>query len=275
MEDRQGKLQVVVQLALIGLFAGTAQAQDASASGTLTINGAAVALKYAYASAQPAFFDKNGEDIRIRLSDVALSEEAATDDFALIRLARQGAVRVVEVTVDAKGQAMSGAIYAKEFNGMVSLSGMHNFAPKRMERHVIAGRLWMEGDRTFSQVTYGYDATFTAGIPRPLTDEERAAALASPPARLVETYLAVLRAGNLAAFVETLSTSAAADFAGPAGEARFKKLRAEMPADAKPANVTKRPDGSLQISVEGRQNGITIEYLLTVVMEAGAWKIGK
>ena len=48
-----------------------------------------------------------------------------------------------------------------------------------------------------------------------------------------------------------------------------------MPADAKPANVTKRPDGSLQVSVEGQQNGITIEYLLTVVMEAGSWKIGK
>ena len=82
-------------------------------------------------------------------------------------------------------------------------------------------------------------------------------------------------AGQLAAFVETLSKSAAADYTGPAGEARFKKLRAEMPADAKPANVTKRSDGSLQISVEGQQNGITIEYLLTVVMEAGAWKIGK
>ena len=194
MEDRQGKLQVVLQLALIGLLAGAAQAQDASASGTVTINGAAVALKYAYASAQPAFFDKTGEDIRVRLSDVALSEEAATDDFALVRLARQGTVRVVEVTIDAKGQPLSGAIYAKEFNGMVSLSGMHNFAPKQMERKTIAGRLWIEGDRTFANVTYGYDATFTASIPRPPTEEERVAARASPAARVVETYLSALRA---------------------------------------------------------------------------------
>ena len=64
-------------------------------------------------------------------------------------------------------------------------------------------------------------------------------------------------------------------YAGPAGETRFKQLRAEMPADAKPANVTKMPDGRIQVSVEGHQNGIVIEYLLTVVMEAGSWKVDK
>ena len=275
MEDRQGKLQVLFQLALVVLLAGWAHGQDAPVSGTLTINGTAVALKYAYASAQPSFFDKNGEDIRVRLSDIALPEEAATDDFALVRLARQGAIHVVEVTVDAKGEPMTGAIYAKDFNGMVSLSGMHKFTPERMERNTIAGRLWIEGDRTFSKVTFGYDAKFTATIPRPPTEEERAVALASPPARLVETYLSALRGGHFAGFVETLSKSAAEDYAGPAGEARFKKLRGEMPADAKPANVTKLADGRVQVSVEGQQNGITIEYVLTVVMEAGAWKIGK
>jgi hypothetical protein len=275
VESRQGKLQSFLQLALVGLLAGAAHAQDAPASGTLTINGSRVALKYAYASAEPAFFDKNGEDIRIRLSDVELSEEAATDVFAIVRLAREGAARVVEVTIDAKGEPMSGAIYAREFNGMVSLAGMHKFAPTRLERKVVAGRLWIEGLRTFSNVTFGYDATFSAAIPRPPTEEERAAALATPPARLVETYLATLRAGQLAAFMDTLSKNAAADYAGPTGEARFKKLQADMPADAKPATVTKMRDGSVQVSVEGQQNGITIEYLLRVVMEGGSWKIGK
>jgi hypothetical protein len=260
---------------LVGLLAGAAHAQDAPTSGTLTINGSSVALKYAYASAEPAFFDKNGEDIRIRLSDVELRDEAATDVFAIVRLARDGAARVVEVTIDAKGQPMSGAIYAKEFNGMVSLAGMHKFAPTRLERKVVAGRLWIDGLRTFSNVTFGYDATFSAAIPRPPTDEERAAALATPQARLVETYLAALRAGDRSAFVSTLSQSAAADYTGPAGEARFKKLQADMPADAKPANVSKMRDGSVQVSVEGQQNGMVIEYLLTVVMEGGAWKIGK
>lgn len=275
MEDRQRTLQVLLAIALIGLSTAGARAEEARASGTLTINGTAVALKYAYATPQPAFFDKNGEDIRIRLSNVPLPAEATTDDFALVTLARQGAVRVVEVTVDAKGEPMTGAIYASEFNGMVSLAGMHRFAPERMERTTIAGRLWVEGVHSFTDVSYVYDATFSAAIPRPPTAEERAAALASPPARAVEAYLSALRSGQLAAFVGTLSKSAAADYAGPAGVARFEQLRAEMPPDAKPANATKMADGRAQVSVEGLQNGIVIEYLLTVVMEAGTWKIDK
>ena len=274
MEDFKGKLLVYLQVALIGLsIAGARAAQDvARASGTLTINGTAVPLRHASATPQSAFFDKNSEDIRIRLSDVPLP---SGDEFEVIRLARQGGVRVVEVTVDAKGEPMTGAIYAKEFNGMVSLAGMHKFAPERMERTAIAGRLWMEGSRTFMNVTFVYDATFSTPIPRPPTEEERRAALASPEARAVEAYLSALRSGELTTFVATLSKTAAADYAGPAGEARFKRLRAEMPADAKPASVTRPPDGRVQISVEGHQNGIVIEYVLTVVMEAGTWRIDK
>ena len=179
------------------------------------------------------------------------------------------------MTVNAKGEPMTGAIYAAEFNGMVSLAGMHRFAPERMERTTIAGRLWVEGAHNFMNVTYVYDATFSAAIPRPPTAEERAVALASPPARVVEEYLSALRSGQLAAFVGTLSKSAAADYGGPAGEARFKQLRAEMPPDAKPANVTKMDDGRVQVSVEGHQNDTVIEYVLTLVLEAGTWKIGK
>ena len=273
MEGRQRKLLVLVEIALIGLWAAGVRAQEVRASGTLTINGSAVPLTYAYATPQPAFFDKNGEDVRVRLSSVPLAADVRNDDFALLKLARQGAARIVEVTVDAKGQPMTGAIYAREFNGMASLAGMHRFTPTKMDRTSIAGRMWVEAPHTFMKVTYVYDVTFTATIPRPPTAEERAAALASPPARAVEAYLTALRGGQLAAFVATLSKSAAAAYTGPTGESRFKQLRAEMPADAKPANVTTTEDGRTQVSIEGHQNGIVIEYVVTVVMEAGEWKI--
>jgi hypothetical protein len=252
-----------------------ARAQDARASGSLTINGTAVSLEHAYATPQAGFFDDHSEDIRIRLSDVPLPAETTTDEFSLVKLAREGAVRVVEVTVNANGEPMSGAIYAPEFNGLVSLAGMHKFAPQRIDRTTIAGRLWVEGVRDFMNVTYVYDATFSAAIPRPPTPEERAAALISPPARTVETYLSALRSDRLAAFVGTLSKAAAAEYSGAAGQARFKQLRAEMPPDAEPVNLTKLSDERVEISVEGHQDGILIEYVLTVVREAETWKIDK
>jgi hypothetical protein len=275
VEGRQRKVLLVGQVALLALWAAGARAEDGRASGTLTINGTAVALKYAYATPQPAFFDKNGEDVRVRLSDIPLPAAARTDTFELLKLARQGAARIVEVVLDAKGSPLTGAIYAREFNGMVSLAGMHSFTPERMDRKTIAGRLWIDGTRNFMKVSYTYEATFSATIPRPPTDDERAAALASPPARAVEAYLAALREGALPKFVATLSRTAAADYAGPKGDARFRQLRAEMPADARPMNVTKTEDGQTQVSVEGHQNGIVIEYVLNVVVEDGVWKIAK
>ena len=56
-----------------------------------------------YAAARPGFFDKATEDIRVLLSDVALPDSARADVFELIRLAREGKARVVEVLINSEG----------------------------------------------------------------------------------------------------------------------------------------------------------------------------
>lgn len=57
------------------------------------------------------------------LSDVPLSEDARRDVFELIRLGRAGEARVVEVVLDAGQAPISGAIYARACEGMVSAAG--------------------------------------------------------------------------------------------------------------------------------------------------------
>jgi hypothetical protein len=66
---------------------------------------------------------------------------------------------------------------------MVSMAGMHRFEPQRFERGGIAGRLYVKGSHELHGVTFQYDATFEAAIPRPPSAEQQAAELASPPAR--------------------------------------------------------------------------------------------
>lgn len=276
MEGIKRELQVLTAGLLFAIGIGqAAAAQDGTAAGTLTLNGAAVTLTHAYATAQPGILDAKSEDVHVILSSMPLSEEMRADSFGLLRLARDGKAAFVEVIVDARGEALSGAIYAKAFNGMASLSGMHQFQREKLERGLISGRLFMDGSRSFMDVTYHYDARFSAPIPRALTPDELAAALASPPAIAAGRYVEAIRKGDFAAFVATLATAAAAGYSGADGQARFAQLRKEMPPDTRPVMFKTQPDGSVLVSVEGRQNGVAVEYVLKMVEEAGRWKVGK
>jgi hypothetical protein len=72
LEARQGKL-VLGPLTLV-LVAAIPLAATGEASGSLTMNGETVALKYAYATARSGFFEKSAEDAQVLLSDVPRPE---------------------------------------------------------------------------------------------------------------------------------------------------------------------------------------------------------
>jgi hypothetical protein len=221
------------------------ETSDGTASGQLIVNAVTVPLTHAYAVAQPGFFDKSKEDVRVLLSSVPLSKDALDDVFELIKLAREDRGHIVEVVIDASGAPISGAIYTKAFDGMVSASGMHTFTRERFERARIAGRLAVTDPHTFSGVTWRYDATFSAAIPRPPTPEELAAALASPPAKAAAAYVtAAIKRGT-------------------------------MVKDARVTGVEAQADGSVLVTVEGHEGDIVIGYTLQVVRDATTWKVLK
>jgi hypothetical protein len=252
-----------------------AAGQEGSVTGTLTLDGVSVALTHVYASAQPGSFDKSTEDVHVLLSDVALSDAARADVFALIHLARDGKARILEIVIDATGLPIGGSIFAKNFDGHVSAAGMHHFDRERLERTQIAGRLSTDGPETFMGVTWQYDAHFSAPIPRKSTAAERAAALASPPARAAAAHLAALRRADLVGFLPTLSASAAADYRGPDGRDRLTALRADMPRDSRVVDLIAQTDGSVLAVVEGHQAGVVIGHTLKMVLDGGVWKVGK
>src|SRR5207247_524426 len=121
----RGELDHKVLTLLAGALMLQAAGREGTVTGTLTLNGASTPLAHVYASVEPGIFDKAAEDVHILLSDVPLPDDTRADTFAMIHLARDGKARVVEVIVDASGQVISGAIYAKNFDGMVSVTGMH------------------------------------------------------------------------------------------------------------------------------------------------------
>ena len=248
--------------------------QEGTVTGTLSLDGVPVTLKHVYASAQPGFFDKSTEDIRILLSDVALSDSDRADVFALIHLGRDGNAHIIEVVIDADGQPISGSLFAKAFDGQVSASGMHTFTPERFDRTTIAGRLYVDPPRDFMRVRFAYDVHFTAPIPRPPTAAERVAALASPPGRAAQAYVAAALAGDLPGLVRTLTAAAAAPFRARDGAARLKALHEDMPADSAVVALVLQTDGTMLATVEGHRDGLVIGYTLKLVQVAGVWKVG-
>jgi hypothetical protein len=266
---------VLLALAFAALASRPFQAagQAGAVTGSFTVNDVTVPLVHAYAHAEPGFFDKTSEDIHVLLSDTALSDADRADPFALIHLARDGEARMIEVVIDARGEAIAGSLYAKEFDGMVSAAGMHRFTRERLERTVIAGRLAVDGVQEFMRVRWRYEARFSAPIPRPPTPAETAAALEAPAAIVAAAHLAAIRDLRLDAFVATLTSISARDYAGSAGRARLQDVHDDMPADSRVVALVPQADGSVLATVEGHEDGVLVGHTLPLVQEAGAWKV--
>ena len=247
----------------------------ANASGALTLDGVATPLRYAYATAEPGAFDKTTEDIRIVLSDVPIEPAARGDIFALSRLGRRDEAHIVEVTLNAAGDPIAGAIYASAFNGMLSLTGMHRFERERFDHAAVAGVLHTRAAGQMAGVTYEYYATFIADIPRPPTAAQVAASLVSPPGLVAARHLETLKRGDVAAFTSTLTGEHRAHYAGAEGAARFAALRREMPPDARLLLVETTGATTATATVQGRARGIAIEYLLPLVRDPDGWKVSR
>ena len=272
MESRTRKLVKQVAMVLL-LCVSMAHAQSENATGAISVNGRQVALRYAYVSVQPGFFDKNTEDIRVLLTDVPVDAAVRGDVFALSRRARAGELHGVEVVVNAKGEPMSGFLFLEAFDGLVSVAGMHQFEAKALERSLISGRMFTDGPRTFSGITWEYDVTFSADLLRPPTAEELATALKSAPANAATAHLAAIQKG-FEAFVLTLTASSAASYREPGGLDRFNLIRAETPVDSRVVSLVTAPDGSRIATVQAlRRDGVITEFFLKLRQEGSDWRV--
>jgi hypothetical protein len=258
---------------LLLLFMAQAAGREGTVTGSLTLNGHRTALRHVYASAQSGFFDKSTEDIRVLLSDVPLSDQDRSDPFALVHLGRDGKARILEVVLDHDGAPISGAIYAREFDGMVSAAGMHEFTRERFDRSVVAGHLTMATPHTFDHVTFQYDATFSAPIPRPPTAAQVADALASPPGHAASAYLAAVRSGRLPEFLVTLAPAARGAYAGADGAAKLAQLAADMPPDSQVTSLEPQTDGTVLATIDGHDAGVVISYTVRVVRDGDGWRV--
>ncbi|HSY50879.1 MAG TPA: hypothetical protein VLC46_18895 [Thermoanaerobaculia bacterium] len=172
------KIWFVVLLTLSLSSAVISAAASGTVTGQMVVNGKIVKLTHVYASAMPGRSDKKKVEIRVILSDVAISAEDLASSGNRETLATAGKLHAMELLLgdDPMGHpgkiALYNDIYDAAFNGAqqpMRLTGLDTFATKTDDGKTIAGRHSMASPHKFSAdmgngVTFQDDVTFSAPV---------------------------------------------------------------------------------------------------------------
>jgi hypothetical protein len=253
--------------------------EPGTAHGQLTVAGKITPLSFAYARAGKGFFDPTKEDVLIILSDVPIAEEALEDEFARHRLAAEGKLHGVEVTLNEEKQPISGGLLHEAFSkmqGYVSVTGMHQFEPTTFEPSLVEGKLFMSKPGEFFSTTFEYTATFRASVWRRAPPTANGAAAAETPAgKATLAFLKTARSGNKTAIQNLMTAEAAKELDGPRGKEALELLKISTP-DPKTSRIESvdiRADTAKVEVVEKSENGSVTSHF-TLILEGGRWKIG-
>lgn len=153
-------------IAALVLLSSTPLAAADQAKGSLTVDGKPVVITQVYAFAQKGFFDPAKDDVVVVLCDSALTPAAVYDNFARGDLVKAGKVHCVEQTINAEKQVINYKVQHNRF-GMPEGGGSteHVFEATTFDGKTVAGKSYTKSpQKSFDDVPYSYEVTFSAGI---------------------------------------------------------------------------------------------------------------
>jgi hypothetical protein len=160
------RIAQIIALGILALCIAPAGAQN-HVEGKLDVDGKPVAITQVYAYAKEGFFDKTKKDVVVLLCDAAVPAAAVRDHFAYKDLVEAGKVHCVRQTIDANKQVINFDVGHQRFGSMGENGGSteHVFEAKTFDGKTIAGRARTKSpQKSFKDVPYTYDITFTAAI---------------------------------------------------------------------------------------------------------------
>jgi hypothetical protein len=280
MVSRRIVLLLILALIVPGcvtLAGAQAGASQSAASGTFTVNGKTVQLKYVYALIKPDLFHEEKDALYVVLSDAPIEESKLRSPMGLFDSAKAGALHAIEVKFDEEAQPSDGQLYNNNFKDAsnVSVSGMHKFVPRHFEAgKLIAGKLYVEPQSSFGdEDKWVYSVTFSASImPKPV---EKLAALDSPPALAVHAFLRAIAGKNKEAIKKTIMPNMAADLDGPQGAQMMAMLPAMFDPKMKITKVVMHGDDKAEVTLQQKEKGLSEKTTITTAKLNGAWRVSK
>jgi len=268
---------VFVVLICTTIVSAQAPSSQSTVTGTFTVNGKTVQLKYVYALIKPDMFAKEKDALFVVLSDVPVEEDKLRSPFGLFDPAKAGTLHAIEVEFDDEAQPNQGELFNNNFKDAanVSVSGMHKFVPRHFEAgKLIAGKLYVEPQSSFGdEDKWVYSATFSAPIiPKPV---EKRAALDSPPALAVLAFIRAIATKNKEAIKKTIMPNMAADLDGPQGTAMLQMLPTMFDSKLKITKVVMRGDDKAEVTLQHKQPGASDTTIMTTTKLNGEWRVSK
>ena len=196
--------------------AGQAQPAAGTASGTLTINGKGIPLKYAYIMAQPNTFDAAKNDIAVLLTEKPLAEETL-NGIADLREATRSQQGWAYFKINSAGKPIYEVIdhpATREGKyGQIQMSGFTHasFLPKKMGKDRVEGSFATSKPEDFMTYKYEINVEFSAPLlkaklPEPLPDAKTGKALPADggePGKVYKAHRRAIRDKDIAALRRT------------------------------------------------------------------------
>jgi hypothetical protein len=267
------------ELIAAAVLPGALMAASGMASGTLTVNGQAVQMKYAYAARFPDWFDKTKLGTRLVVSDMAIPVTAIQDSFEMMSLARDGKMNAIQFEIGASRNSISMSIHSNKLQGSVSVS--KNFDAKAIPVFTedrLEGALAAEAS-TMGPMSYAYDVKFATAIaPRvvtaPPTAADTAAAAKAGSAQAYLAFVAAVRAGNKAKMLELASPKVRQMMDKPDFAEKLSLVQEMMPAKIQVLKAEENGDEA-KLTVSGVEDGKTKQGTVTMMRQDGKWYLVK
>ena len=211
---------IIIAFGLWQSSAAGAQPSAGKASGTLTINGKAVPLKYSYAMAQPNTFDAAKTDTAILLTSKPIADGALRGIEDLRDVTRQQHGWAF-FKINSEGKPIYEVIDHPSANGQISMSGFThaNFKSKKMGQDRVEGSFETSKTEDFMNYKYQIKVEFSAPLlkatlPEPLLDAKTGKALPTDgggPGKVYNAYRKAIRDKDIAALRKTAPASQSKD----------------------------------------------------------------
>ncbi|MDA8241901.1 MAG: hypothetical protein M0Z67_16240 [Nitrospiraceae bacterium] len=277
---------VIFAAAIAGPHSSAAQARPVAgeASGTLTVDGKSIALRYSYAMAQPNTFDKGKTDIAVLLTEDPLAGDALKD-IEDLRDATHEIHGWAYFKINDQGKPIHEVIDHPAAGGNVlMMSGFTHaeFAPKKMKKSKVAGSFTTSKAEDFVGHKYEIKVDFSAPLlqakrPEPLPDAKTGKALprdGGEPGKAYMAYLKAIRDNDIAALRKTNLASKMQNATDEELKRGIEFLAAMTPADAKVTRGYVKGDKAV-LYLEGTQEGEKQYGTVEFAREKKAWYIVK
>jgi hypothetical protein len=265
------------------VFPARSETMGGQASGTLTIDGKSIGLKYAYAMKQPNTFDADKTDIAILLAESPLPEGELKDIERLKDVVGKHH-NWAFFKIDAEGKPIHEVIDHPSAGGnRLLMSGFTHaqFLLKALEKDRIEGSFETKGVEDFLNHKYQIAVTFSASLlqarpPEPLPNAKTGKALpedGGEPGKAYKAYLKAIHDKDMAA-IRKMAPSLEQDISNSKLMEMVEFMAAVSPKNPRITKGYIKEDKAvlyLEATVEGKKQYGTVE----LIKKGTEWKAVK